>query len=42
LNVCSANLVGKYAAIGPPILSLICHVYILMQGYANELAPMAK
>jgi len=29
------NRVGKYAAIGAPILSLICFVYILMQGYAK-------
>ena len=27
--------VSKYAAIGAPILSLICYVYILMQGYAK-------
>ena len=27
--------VGKYAAIGAPILSLICYVYILVQRYAK-------
>jgi hypothetical protein len=27
--------IGKYAAIGAPILSLICYVYILVQGYAK-------
>jgi hypothetical protein len=27
--------VGKYAAIGEPILSRICYAYILMQGYAK-------
>jgi hypothetical protein len=27
--------VSKYAAIGAPIRSLICYVYILMQAYAK-------
>ena len=31
--------VGKYAAIGAPILSLMCYVYILMHGYAMNLPP---
>ena len=35
-------LVGRYAAIGPPILGLICYVYILMQGYAMNLPSRAK
>jgi hypothetical protein len=34
--------VGRYAAIGPPILGLICYVYILMRGYAINLPSRAK
>jgi hypothetical protein len=35
-------LVRKYAGIWAPVLSLVCYVYILFQGFAMTLSPMAK
>jgi hypothetical protein len=35
-------LVRKYAGIWAPVLSLACYIYILFQGFAMTLAPMAK
>jgi hypothetical protein len=35
-------LVRKYAAMGAPVISLACYLYILFQGFAMTVAPMAK
>jgi hypothetical protein len=36
------HLLRKYAAIWAPVLSVVCYLYILIQGFEMTLAPMAK
>jgi hypothetical protein len=36
-------MIGKYVALViPPILSLVCYLYILMQGFGRSWTPLAK